>query len=381
MTKINSVNDVKATVADIIKAMESVAPSRLAEEWDNVGLQIGNRNQPVENIRVALDPTPDVVDAASKDGVDLLITHHPLIFRPLKFIDLDTPMGFIIQTALQCRMAIYSAHTNLDSAMDGLNDILAFRIGIRDLKVLGNTKENENYKLVFYVPSAYQQSVMHSLFETNAGEVGNYSCCSFRNKGEGTYKPGPLSKPFSGKIDEISQTDEVRIETVVRKNDVTNIIEHIKKNHPYETMAYDIYPLLSYDVKQGLGRIGELDDSVDLRSFALSIKTKLGLNHLKVAGNPDLMIKTVAVCSGSGSSLINQFVESGAQVYVSGDLGYHDAKTAEALNLGIIDIGHFASEHLIVDVLTQRLKQILSGAGIDIKIEAHKLEHEPFMIL
>jgi dinuclear metal center YbgI/SA1388 family protein len=372
---------VKATIADIIKIMESVAPSRLAEEWDNVGLQIGDRRQMVESIRVALDPTPDVVAAASKDGVDLLITHHPLIFHPLKRIDLGTPTGFIIQTALKHRLAIYSAHTNLDSAMDGLNDILASRIGLNDLEVLGNAKKTENYKLVFYIPSAYEQAVMRSLFETNAGEIENYTCCSFRNKGEGTYKAGPLSKPFSGEIGEISRTGEVRIETVVRKDDVTSVVDHVKKNHPYETMAYDIYPLLSYDGKQGLGRIGTLDKSMDLRSFALSIKTKLGLSHLKVAGNSDLTIKKVAVCSGSGSSLIKQFVASGAQVYVSGDLGYHDARTAEALNLGIIDIGHFASEHLIVDALVQRLKRILSEAGVDIKIEAYKLEHEPFLIL
>ena len=371
----------KATVADIIKTMESVAPSRLAEEWDNVGLQIGDRKQTVETIRVALDPTPDVVAGAAKDGIDLLITHHPLIFHPLKAVDLDTPMGFIVQTALKHRMAIYSAHTNLDSASDGLNDILASRIGLNDLKVLGKVKPVENYKLVFYVPSAYEHTVMTSLFETNAGEIENYSCCSFRNKGKGAYRPEPLSKPFAGKIGEISHADEIRIETVVEKNDVTSVIDHIKKHHPYETMAYDIYPLLSSDRKQGLGRIGKLDKGMDLRSFALSVKTKLGLDHVKLAGNPDLTVKTVAVCSGSGSGLIDQFVVSGAQVYVSGDLGYHDARTVEALNLGIIDIGHFASEHLIVDVLARRLRSILSEGDIDVKIDAYTLEQEPFMIL
>ena len=361
--------------------MESFAPSRLAEDWDNVGLQIGDLNRPVETIRVALDPTPDVVDAAAKDGVDLLITHHPLIFYPLKVIDLDSPMGSIIQTAVLRRMAIFSAHTNLDSAAGGLNDILAHRIGLNDVKVLGNAKQTENYKLVFYVPEAYQQTVMTALFETRAGEIGNYSCCSFRNKGKGAYRPEPLSKPFSGKIGEISHADEIRIETVVEKNDVTSVIDHIKKHHPYETMAYDIYPLLSHDHGQGLGRIGKLKKSMDLKAFALSIKSKLGLHYLKVAGNPDLSIETVAVCSGSGAGLFNQFVASGAQVYVSGDLRYHDAKTVEALNLGLIDIGHFASEHLIVDVLTRRLKKVLSEAGMNVKIEAYTLEQEPFMIL
>jgi dinuclear metal center YbgI/SA1388 family protein len=371
----------KTTIADIMEVMELFAPSRLAEEWDNVGLQIGDKNWPVQAIRIALDPTPDVVKDACRNGIDLLITHHPLIFRPLKSINFCNPLGSIIQMATQHRMAIFSAHTNLDNAMDGLNDVLARRIGLRNLKVLGHVKKDEIFKLVVYVPAAYEQDVLTSIFETKAGEIGTYRCCSFRSKGKGTFQPGHLSKPFVGKIGEISHTDEVRIETVVRKNDLMGVIDHVRKNHPYETMAYDVYPLSTSEDKQGSGRIGNLDKSTNLTSFAASIKTKLGLEYIKVAGNPDLIIKTVAVCSGSGSSFVNRFLTSGAQVYVSGDLGYHDARTMEAENLGLIDIGHFASEHLIVDVLANRLDQILSETGIDVKIEAYKLEKEPFVVL
>jgi dinuclear metal center YbgI/SA1388 family protein len=372
----------KTTIADIIEVMELYAPSRLAEEWDNVGLQIGDKTWPVQTIRIALDPTPDVVKDACRNGVDLLITHHPLIFRSIKSINFSKPLGSIIQMASQHRMAIFSAHTNLDNAMDGLNDVLARRLGLRNLKVLGRTKKDEMFKLVVYVPVAHEQDVITSLFETKAGDIGSYSCCSFRSKGKGTFKPGPFSEPFVGKIGEISHTDEVRIETVVRRNDLTGVIDHVRKTHPYETMAYDVYPLLtSEDTQEGSGRIGKLDKRMDLASFAESIKTKLGLNYIKVAGNPDLIIKTVAICSGSGSSFVNHFLTSGAQVYVSGDLGYHDARTVEAENLGLIDIGHFASEHLIVDVLANRLDEMLSETGIDVKIEAYKLEKEPFMIL
>ena len=371
----------KTTIANIIEVMELFAPRRLAEEWDNVGLQIGDRNWPVQTIRIALDPTPDVVKDACRNGVDLLITHHPLIFGPLKSINFRKPLGSIIQMATQHQMAIFSAHTNLDNAMDGLNDVLARRIGLIDLKVLGHAKKDEMFKLVVYVPIEYEQDVITSFFETKAGEIGTYSCCSFRSKGKGTFKPGTMSKPFSGKIGEISHTDEVRIETVVRKNDLIGVIDHVRKNHPYETMAYDVYPLLTSKDTQGPGRIGKLDKSLNLTSFAASIKTKLGLDYIKVAGNPDLIIKTAAVCSGSGSSFVNRFVTSGAQVYVSGDLGYHDARTVEAENLGLIDIGHFASEHLIVDVLANRLDKILFETGIDVKIEAYKLEKEPFMVL
>lgn len=371
----------KATVADIIEVMELFAPSWMAEDWDNVGLQIGDKKWPVQSIWIALDPTLEVVKDACRNGVDLLITHHPLIFRSIQSINFSKPLGSIIQMASRHRMAIFSAHTNLDNTTDGLNDVLARRLELKNLKILGHAKKDEMFKLVVYFPVAYEQEIVSSLFETKAGDIGSYSCCSFRSKGKGTFKPGPLSRPFTGKVGEISHTDEVRIETVVRKKDLTSVIDHLRKNHPYESMAYDVYPLLTSEDTQGTGRIGKLDKIMDFMSFAASVKTKLGLDYIKIAGNPDLIIDTVAVCSGSGSSLMKHFVTSGAQVYVSGDLGYHDARTVEAVNLGLIDIGHFASEHIIVDVLANRLDKFLSERGIDVKIEAYKLEKEPFMVL
>ncbi len=368
-------------IFDIIKAMETIAPIWLAEEWDNVGLQVGQKDWPVRTIWIALDPGADVVNDACKNNVDLLITHHPLIFNPLRSINLNTSVGSIIQKAIRHNMAIFSAHTNLDNATDGLNDVLARRIGIKNLKVLGKVGSTKNYKLVVYVPVAYEQQVLNSIFETKAGEIGSYTCCSFRNKGKGTFKPGSSSKPFAGKVGKITHADELRIETVVRKSDLNSVIEKIRENHPYDTMAYDIYPLVKDEEKQGSGRIGNLGKSTELLSFALSIKEKLGLKSVKVAGNPDLAVNTVAVCTGSGSSLVKDFVSSGAQVYISGDLRYHDARDVEAANLGLIDIGHFASEHLIVDVLASRLKKVLSKEGIDVKVEAYGLENDPFVVL
>jgi len=371
----------EAKVVDIIKAMETIAPIGLAEEWDNAGLQVGRKDRAVRKIWISLDPGPDVVNDACRNDVDLLITHHPLIFHPLKSINLNTAVGDIIQKAVRHHMAIFSAHTNLDNAIDGLNDVLAQRIGINNLKVLGKVRALENYKLVLYVPVAYEQQILNSIFETNAGEIGSYTCCSFRNKGTGTYKPGSSSKPFSGNVGEITHADEIRIETIVRKSDLNSVIEHVRKNHPYETMAYDIYPLIKNEDRQGSGRIGDLDESTELISFARSIKEKLGLNSIKIAGNPDLTVKTAAVCTGSGSSLVNNFISSGAQVYISGDLRYHDARAVEAENLGLIDIGHFASEHLIVEVLAERLKNVLSTHEIHVKVEAYGLEQDPFAVL
>ncbi|MGD9334663.1 MAG: Nif3-like dinuclear metal center hexameric protein [Desulfobacterales bacterium] len=371
----------EAKVFDIIKAMETIAPIWIAEEWDNVGLQIGRKDWPVQKIWVSLDPGPDVVNDACRNDVDLLITHHPLIFHPLKSIDLNTAVGGIIQHAVRHHLAIFSAHTNLDNAIDGLNDVLAKRIGINNLKVLGKVSASENYKLVLYAPVAYEQQTLDAIFETKAGEIGSYTCCTFRNKGTGTYRPESSSKPFVGKVGEITHAGEIRVETVVRKSDLNSVIEHVRKNHPYETMAYDIYPLIKNDNRQGSGRIGDFGESTELISLARSIKKKLGLNSVKIAGNPDLKVKTAAVCTGSGSSLMNAFISSGAQVYISGDFRYHDARAVEAANLGLIDIGHFASEHLIVDVLADRLKKILSKHEIYVKVEAYGLENDPFIVL
>ncbi len=274
-----------ATVADIIKVMETMAPLRLAEEWDNVGLQVGQLDWPVRSIWVALDPLYDVVDGACRNGVDLLITHHPLIFNPLRCINFDTPVGSVIQAAAGHKLAIFAAHTNFDSAADGINDLLAFRVGLADLKVL---------------------------------KRGDHPC-------------------------EDSATDDLQ--------------------------------------KQGLGRVGELEETMELLPLALSIKKKLGLKYIKIAGKPDLPVRRVAVCSGSGSGLMKDFYSSGAQVFISGDLRYHDAREVEALNLGLIDMGHFASEYLMVEVLAKRLDKILTADGKDVKVEACRLENDPFLVL
>ncbi len=272
-----------ATVADIIDVMETIAPSRLSEKWDNVGLQVGKANWPVKRLRVALDPLTDIVNEACHDNIDLLITHHPLIFKPLTRIDFETPVGRTIRMAAKQRLAIFAAHTNLDSARDGLNDLLARRIGLNNLSV-------------------FAQIVQPSL-QSNQRVVPN----------------------------------------------------------------------------EGLGRIGTTDTGIELAALAAEIKTKLNLEHVKYAGNADLMVNKIAVCTGSGSGLMSQFLESDAEVFISGDLRYHDARDAEANQRGLIDIGHFASEHLIVAVLQEKLENMLASKGYDIDIDISFSEKEPFI--
>lgn len=381
-----------ATIADIINIMESIAPSRLAEEWDNAGLQVGQKDWPVKSVRIALDPSPEVVNDACKHNADLLITHHPLIFKPLKSVNFSTPAGSILHKAIQHGLAIFSAHTNLDNAFGGVNDVLGSKIGVQNLKPLKKSdshfskgrrgfEDAAGYKLVVYVPAEHEDRILNALFETTAGNIGEYSCCSFRNQGRGTFCPGKSAEPFMGKIGEITHADEIRIEAVVSESDIPSVVEHLRKQHPYQTMAYDVYPLLSPESRHGTGRIGDLPEPLTLAAFARKIKENLKLGYVKVAGNPDLQVKKAALCSGSGSGLMNAFFSSGAEVYISGDLRYHDAKDVEAAGRGLIDIGHFASEHLIVEVLTERIRQILSETGTDVKVEACGLEKDPFVIV
>ncbi len=280
----------EATVAQIIHIMDRLIPPWLAEEWDNVGLQIGNPQLPVKRIWIALDAGLEVISAACKKNVDLLITHHPLIFKPLKSIDFATPGGSIIQMAAQHQLAIFSAHTNFDIVSDGVNDILANRLGLKKLEILQAVKV-----------AAAMQNEMRSAAD--------------------------------------------------------------------EATAF------------GIGRTGFLSKRMTLEALISMIKKKLKLDFVKVAGDLNMKVSRVAICSGSGSSLMAAFLASEAEVYISGDIHYHNARDAESAQRAIIDIGHFASEHLMVEALDERLTQLLSEEGISAEVTACAMEKDPFSLV
>ncbi|HSO67607.1 MAG TPA: Nif3-like dinuclear metal center hexameric protein [Desulfatirhabdiaceae bacterium] len=367
-----------AILADIIRIMEKLAPPSLAESWDSVGLQIGNRDWPVQTIWVALDPLPEIVKKACQQQINLLITHHPLIFKPLSAIDFNTPAGAILQLATESRLAIYAAHTNLDKVHQGTNDILADRIGLMNRSVLTEPSMTEFCKLVVYAPASHEQQTLNALIETRAGVIDAYSCCSFRNSGIGTFLPMGSARPFIGEPGRVTHVDEVRIETRVHVSDLSDVIAHIRRSHPYETMAYDVYPLPSEPDGQGMGRTGELKTPIRLKDMAESFKKMLNVQLVKFAGDPNRIIRSAAVCTGSGSSLMKAFIASGADVYISGDLHYHDARTVEETDRGLIDIGHFASEHLIVNILADRIRDCLNESELSAHVEPCQLESDPF---
>ncbi|MBW1695947.1 MAG: Nif3-like dinuclear metal center hexameric protein [Deltaproteobacteria bacterium] len=368
----------KVTVADIAEILDAIAPVALAERWDNVGLQIGKRDWPVRSVRVALDPLPEVVADACKHDIDLLITHHPLIFKPLHALDFDTPIGYILRKAVEHKMAIYTAHTNLDITRGGVNDVLAERIGLKNIKVLSGTLNRDMVKLVMHVPVRLEKKLLDLLLELTREPVEVAAGGSFRMD---KIKVLQVSSKDSNQALRATGDIQLRIEVTAVKDGIGRILGEIRKDRELVNSSCDLYPLLPSDEQEGLGRVGDLDSGMDFSGFIRLVKRKLDLVSVKVAGNADIAVYRVAVCAGSGSSLLDAFLDCGAQVFLSGDLRYHDARTVEAAGRGLIDIGHFKSEHLMVGVLADLLHHRLQQLGATVEVEACGLEKDPFMII
>jgi len=358
--------------------MERIAPPHLAESWDNCGLQVGRRKWPVKHIRTALDPLPHVVADAVDAGADFLVTHHPLIFKAVKQVDFGSGLGRIIRQAADNRLVIYTAHTNLDKAPEGLNDMLAALIGLEALEPLVAGERSASYKLVLFVPMSHIQAITDVLVETGAGRIGNYSGCTFRSEGVGTFMPGPGTNPFTGEQGRMNKVTEMRIEAVLNGADMEKVVAAVQAVHPYESMAYDIYPVVTLD-QQGLGRVGALKTPMKLGDFAIYVARQLNLDTgIRVVGDPQLEVSRVAVCTGSGSSLTGDFMASGADVYISGDMHYHDAQSIEAAGRGLLDVGHFASERIMVPALADYLRREVAAAKYDTVVSTCTVETDPF---
>ena len=371
----------QGTVAHFMQLLERLAPRRLAESWDNVGLQIGGRDWPVATVWTALDPLPELVARACENGVDLLVTHHPLFFKPIKSLDCDTPAGKIARIALSNQLAIYSAHTNLDSVAGGVNDVLVKHMELTGSEALDGGVELDMRKLVVFVPPAHVEPILDTLFDLDAGRIGNYRGCSFRCDGIGTFMPGSDASPAVGHRGQRNDVPETRIEILVAGRDLEAVVAAVRNVHPYETMAYDVYPLSLHDRLTGLGRVGDLASPATLDAFAAHLKAVLGLPAVKVTGDGKQLVTRVAVCSGSGGSLLPSAVAAGADVYVSGDLSYHTARDAQQAGIGLIDVGHFGSERVIVDVFAGAIRDAAAAAGLTVKVEAADTESDPFHYL
>jgi dinuclear metal center YbgI/SA1388 family protein len=364
-------------VSDVVGILNVLAPFGLAEEWDNAGLQVGNPSASAGKIMVALDAGLSAIEAAVAAGCRLLLTHHPMIFRPLKKISTADPLGRLLDIAIKNDLAIIALHTNFDIAEGGVNDLLAERLGVSGTKPLKVTGSEELVKLAVFVPMGHEEKVMEALF-AYSGFIGNYSDCSFRTEGTGTFKPLKGAHPFAGEIGRREYAAEARVEVLLRRDDLNSALKVLVAAHPYEEPAFDLYPLLNKGKPAGLGRIGELPEAVPLAHFAATVKERLGLGGMRYVGNADRMVKKIAICGGSGASLLRDAVNRGADVLVTGDVKYHEAREAEGVGLALVDGGHFATEIPMVRGLGELLRMELAKRGYASEITAFEGEMDPF---
>lgn len=369
----------KANGYEIIQLFEQFAPKSLAMDGDRVGLQIGRLNQKVERVMIALDVLENVVDEAIRKGAQLIIAHHPPIYHPLKNIMTDTTQGRMFKKLLTNDIAVYAAHTNLDIAEGGVNDLLAAALGLGNPEVLVPTYEPPLKKLVVYVPAEHAESVRAAIGNAGAGFIGNYSHCSFSAPGTGRFLPEETANPFIGEKGVLEAVNEERIETIVPVNLLKKTVAAMLKAHPYEEVAYDIYPVDNKGAVLGLGRIGTVNE-MTLAEFAEKVKQALGVDRVRMTGDPNARIRKVAVLGGDGNKYWRQAMFKGADVYVTGDIYYHTAHDAMMAGLNLIDPGHNV-EKVMKTGVADVLGNLCKSAGFDVEFFASEENTNPFQFI
>jgi dinuclear metal center YbgI/SA1388 family protein len=370
----------QAKLSDLVGIINKIAPPFLAEEWDNVGLQVGDPAAEVRRVMVALDPCPVSVDAAIHASCQLLVTHHPLIFKPLKRISTADEPGRLIHRAIANNLAIVSLHTNYDIADGGVNDLLAARLGLEGCRPLKMTSRTELLKLVVFVPLSHQEELMNALLPF-AFSAGNYVDCSFRSSGLGTFRPLDGATPYLGRVGERETVEESRLEILLSRSQVQAALRALKASHPYEEPAFDLIPLHNDAGGMGLGRIGELPAPLPLADVAALVKERLGLSSLRLAGEREKVVRRIALCGGSGASLLRDAVRLGADLYVTGDIKYHEAREAEAQGIALLDAGHFATEKLMIQGVAGQLVAELARRRMEVAVIPCDGESDPFMVI
>jgi dinuclear metal center YbgI/SA1388 family protein len=335
-------------IKDILAEIERFAPLPLQEGFDNAGVQTGDVEQEATGALLCLDVTEAVVDEATAKGCNLIVSHHPLLFKPIKSLVGQTCAERCLIKACKRDLVIYAAHTNLDNVYGGVNYRLAGQIGLQCVSILSPQK-NMLLKLAVFVPEAHAETVRNALFSAGAGHIGNYDSCSFNLAGEGTFRAGENARPFCGETGRLHSEKEIRIETILpafRKNAVTRALLSV---HPYEEPAFDFYPLSNTWAAAGSGIIGELPESEDARDFLLRIKTCFRADcarHSAFTGKP---VRKVAVCGGSGAFLIPEAIAAGADVFITGEAKYNDFYDVEN-KIILAVIGHYETEICTKDI-------------------------------
>ncbi len=366
-------------ISDLIGAIDKIAPFRLAESWDNVGLQIGRSDRPAGRILVALEISPEVIEEIKHLEINTLVTHHPLIFSPLKSLNETSPIAAWCCELVRLGVNLIAAHTNLDSVAEGTNGEIADRLGLENRRfLLPNAPTNESVKFVVFVPEPHANAVIEAAVNAGAGTIGDYSHCSFRSPGTGTYKPLEGAKPFAGTVGQLEEAeDEVRLEIVCPRGRIGRLIEAVKRVHPYEEVAFDVYPLEpNGEATTGLGLVGELVEECDLRQFVDQCKKAFEIQVVGLVGEETRKINRVAICSGAGGEAVRRWRPGTADVLVTGEMTHHQCAEARDRGFAVVLVGHYASEVIVADRLARMIREhpLLAEYAPDVLVSRQEID-------
>jgi len=357
--------------------MDSRFPPSWAEDWDRLGLQVGNPDQQVERIGISLEATPRSVSWAIRNAIQLLISHHPLFFEPLFSLESNREPGRTASRMIQADLSLLVAHTNLDAAPEGVSTALARRLGLNATTPL-EKRLQEGVKVVFFIPVGYEEKITEALGVLKAGRIGPYGLCTFKCRGEGTYVPDVGSHPFLGEIGCLRRVSEWRLEVLTNKAEVAELIKKIRLVHPYEEMAYDVYPVENPSAEVGLGRVGHYDPPIPWETLIQRLKQEVEAPWVRVSGEIPQAVQTIAVCGGSGGRMIPAALSAGAEVLICGEIGYHPIVSNQGQGLTLIEIGHYPSEKWVIPVLAEVLRTAGQAEGWGIEVFEDREPGDPY---
>ncbi|PID95378.1 MAG: Nif3-like dinuclear metal center hexameric protein, partial [Bacteroidetes bacterium] len=343
------------TVKDICKLIEKLAPIAYQESYDNAGLLVGNQDMEISGILLTLDITEEVIDEAITKNANMIVAHHPIIFKGLKRLTGSNYIERSVIKAIQNNIALYASHTNLDSVKGGVNTKICEKLGLQNIQMLSSSK-GSLVKLTTFTPASHISEVSKALFSAGCGHIGNYDKCSFNTEGTGTFRPLEKANPFVGKQKELHKEKEIRTETILPTHLQNQVIRALKKAHPYEEVAYDIYPIENENPDVGIGCIGELPEAMNVLDFMQNLKKTFNLKVIRHTEFCSKTIKKVAVCGGSGSFLLQNAIRANADIFITGDFKYHEFFDAEK-QIIIADIGHYESEHCSLEIFNELITE------------------------
>lgn len=342
-------------LSDITSYLESIAPLAYQESYDNSGLLVGNANMEITKAIVSLDCTENVVEEAIREGANLIISHHPIVFSGLKRFTGSSYIERVVMKAIKHDIALYAIHTNLDNVKHGVNARIAEQLGLINIQIL-EPKAGLISKLQTFVPHDKAGEVRDALFAAGAGHIGNYSECSFNTEGYGTFKGNEFSNAYIGEKNVLHTEPETKIEVVFPSRLTSKVLKSLFNAHPYEEVAYEIIPVGNIHQEVGSGMYGEFEQEISEKEFLMLLKKGLKTEVVRHTALLGKGIKKVALCGGSGSFLLKNALNIGADAFVTADYKYHQFFDAEGKIL-IADVGHYESEQFTMDLLMEKIQK------------------------